>query len=240
MQDSTIFENDEMVPTIEDLFPEPKEQDDFMAWPFIDNLFDFTEVVGKKKISQGPIPNIKNKRVAIIGAGVGGLCAAFELLKCGIEVEIIEASDRIGGRCWSKRFSNSDGSLSEAFAEMGAMRIPLSQKTFWSYVEQFQLEPGLTFPDPGKVRTKFYYQNTSYDWQPDSQAPGPFARIAKGFEAWINSFKSSLYPPFAKWQKEPTSKNMKQLTSIWQSEFIDKYKDCSFFKAVSDAMPHWT
>ena len=49
MQDSTIFENDEMVPTIEDLFPEPKEQDDFMAWPFIDNLFDFTEVVGKKK-----------------------------------------------------------------------------------------------------------------------------------------------------------------------------------------------
>jgi tryptophan 2-monooxygenase len=30
------------------------------------------------------------------------------------------------------------------------------------------------------------------------------------------------------------------LTNIWQNDFIDKYKDCSFFKAVSDTMQHWT
>ena len=40
-----------------------------------------------------------NKRVAIIGGGPAGLIAAYELLKSdGIEIDILEASDRVGGR----------------------------------------------------------------------------------------------------------------------------------------------
>jgi hypothetical protein len=67
------------------------------------------------------------------------------------------------------------------FAELGAMRIPISQKTFWKYVKEFDLKPGVSFSDPRQVRTKFYYDNQSYDWEPGTEAPGPFAKISKDF-----------------------------------------------------------
>ncbi|MEM7599102.1 MAG: FAD-dependent oxidoreductase [Pseudomonadota bacterium] len=41
------------------------------------------------------------KRVGIIGAGMAGMGAAHDLVDAGIEVEIFEARDRIGGRTWT-------------------------------------------------------------------------------------------------------------------------------------------
>ena len=40
----------------------------------------------------------KGRTVAILGAGVAGLCAAYELERAGYDVVILEASRRIGGR----------------------------------------------------------------------------------------------------------------------------------------------
>ncbi len=37
------------------------------------------------------------KKVIIIGAGPAGLTAGYELSKLGVQVEMIEASDRVGG-----------------------------------------------------------------------------------------------------------------------------------------------
>ena len=44
------------------------------------------------------------RRVGIIGAGVGGLFAAMLLQECGIPYQILESSDRIGGRLYTWRF----------------------------------------------------------------------------------------------------------------------------------------
>ena len=41
---------------------------------------------------------MENRKVIIIGAGIGGLAAAYWLTQRGYEVEILEASDRPGGR----------------------------------------------------------------------------------------------------------------------------------------------
>src|SRR5204863_5849236 len=38
------------------------------------------------------------KRVIVIGAGLGGLSAALELISAGYEVTVVEARDRVGGR----------------------------------------------------------------------------------------------------------------------------------------------
>ncbi len=41
---------------------------------------------------------MENRKVIVIGAGIGGLSAAYWLLQRGFEVEILEATDRPGGR----------------------------------------------------------------------------------------------------------------------------------------------
>jgi monoamine oxidase len=43
-------------------------------------------------------------RVAVIGAGLAGLAAADELHRAGADVEVFEASERVGGRVWSVPF----------------------------------------------------------------------------------------------------------------------------------------
>lgn len=42
----------------------------------------------------------KNARVAVIGSGLSGLTAAFELSKKGYQVTLFEVEDRLGGRLW--------------------------------------------------------------------------------------------------------------------------------------------
>src|SRR5262249_30417834 len=41
--------------------------------------------------------------VLILGAGLAGLVAAYELRKAGYRVQVLEFSNRAGGRCWSLR-----------------------------------------------------------------------------------------------------------------------------------------
>jgi monoamine oxidase len=45
----------------------------------------------------------KGASVAILGAGIAGLVAAYELRKAGYAVTVLEARDRPGGRAWSVR-----------------------------------------------------------------------------------------------------------------------------------------
>ena len=53
-------------------------------------------------------------RVAVAGAGLAGLSAADELQRAGVEVVVLEARDRVGGRMWSQTLANG------AVVEMGA------------------------------------------------------------------------------------------------------------------------
>ena len=43
------------------------------------------------------------KRVVVVGAGIAGLTAAYELVKQGHEVQLLEARMRTGGRVYSIR-----------------------------------------------------------------------------------------------------------------------------------------
>ena len=48
-------------------------------------------------------PDGKRPRVLILGAGLCGMSAAYELGKLGYDCEIFEARARSGGRCWTVR-----------------------------------------------------------------------------------------------------------------------------------------
>lgn len=45
----------------------------------------------------------RGRRVAVLGAGVAGLVAAYELMQAGFDVTVLEARNRVGGRCWTLR-----------------------------------------------------------------------------------------------------------------------------------------
>ena len=53
-------------------------------------------------------------RVAVVGAGFAGLAAADVLAAAGVDVVVLEARDRVGGRVWSQELGNG------ATVEMGA------------------------------------------------------------------------------------------------------------------------
>ncbi len=55
------------------------------------------------------------RRVVVIGAGYAGLAAAVALSDAGLDVVVLEARDRVGGRVWSAR--TSDGAVVERGAE---------------------------------------------------------------------------------------------------------------------------
>ncbi|XP_046845956.1 putative L-amino-acid oxidase YobN isoform X1 [Xenia sp. Carnegie-2017] len=61
--------------------------------------------------------------VIIVGAGMTGISAAYELKKAGLNILILEQTERIGGRVFTYDESNSD-LASGIFAEAGAMRLP--------------------------------------------------------------------------------------------------------------------
>ena len=48
----------------------------------------------------GHVGKVKeSKNIVVIGAGIGGMCAAARLARLGHHVTIFEASDRPGGKC---------------------------------------------------------------------------------------------------------------------------------------------
>jgi len=79
------------------------------------------------------------QKVIVVGAGMAGLVAAYELLRAGHDPLILEAQGRVGGRILTLREPFAPG----LYAEAGAMRLPLAHKLTMAYVEKFNLT---TFP----------------------------------------------------------------------------------------------
>lgn len=52
-------------------------------------------------------------RIVVVGGGLAGLTCAYRLKQAGHAAELHEASDRVGGRCWTIRGVFADGQLGE-------------------------------------------------------------------------------------------------------------------------------
>jgi len=92
----------------------------------------------------------RRKRIVILGAGLAGLSAAYQLTRAGHDVTILEARTRAGGRVHTLREPFADG----LHAEAGAMFIPESHDLVMQYIRLFRL-PLIAVPT--RQRLPVYY-----------------------------------------------------------------------------------
>ena len=92
---------------------------------------------------------MRHVKIAIIGGGLAGLSAAYELRKLGAAITVFDAQkDRWGGRVYTHYFDRSG----ELFGELGAARIPVSHEATWHYINLFGLNTEtLTSPDANNL-----------------------------------------------------------------------------------------
>jgi monoamine oxidase len=102
----------------------------------------------------------KDRTVTVIGAGLAGLSAAYDLQRAGWNVTVLEARDRVGGRVYSLRnFSNG------LVAEGGGEFIDESHQRMLTFAKQFNLKLG-------KVGS---WQGQDKDWASFDGKSGPMS-----------------------------------------------------------------
>jgi monoamine oxidase len=133
------------------------------------------------------------KKIIVIGAGMSGLVAAYELVRVGHDVTILEARDRIGGRVLTIRspFSNNH------FAEGGAARIKPSHNLTLGYANHFNLNLDPFYATSGdyvnmsngnrEIISNNTYLNTSYG----SILRNEYLKIRGGSDLLPHSFYNS-------------------------------------------------
>jgi monoamine oxidase len=123
-----------------------------------------TSAVAQDRLERSGAP----KRVLVVGAGLAGLSAAFELNQAGHDVTILEARTRPGGRVYTLRDPFPDG----LYAEAGATRIPNHHHFTLRYAELF----GLTldpFAPPG-VPSVYYVRGQRIQMTPGQKVEWPY------------------------------------------------------------------
>ncbi|HLP56073.1 MAG TPA: FAD-dependent oxidoreductase [Fluviicola sp.] len=125
-----------------------------------DFRFDYFKLMQNSPLGLAEFPtDSPRRRVAIIGGGAAGMTVARELYRCGCDITIFEASDRIGGRLYTH---NNPNGLNQAGMEMGAMRMPFftdlnSENSLLGYYLNYEVAGThplkyASFPNPGAAK----------------------------------------------------------------------------------------
>ena len=97
-----------------------------------------------------PAGSGKGKRVVVLGAGIAGLVAAWELSQAGWDCVVLDASDRVGGRNLTVRGGDvlQEGALRQKvcfdredhlYANLGPARIPHHHRALLAYCKAFDV-----------------------------------------------------------------------------------------------------
>lgn len=147
----------------------------------------------------------KPKRIIVIGAGLAGLAAGWNLREAGHEVTILEARDRPGGRVSTVRAPFAKG----LYAEEGAAAFSNTYTTALKFIDRYGFEK-IPWTLPEKPIT--YYLNGQrldvapgetvewpYDLTEEEQQLGPFGMVEKYI---IKTLPQEIREP-GNWNREP-------------------------------------
>jgi tryptophan 2-monooxygenase len=209
------------------------------SWPYIDTPdFSYDQwLIYLNANGQLPIGTVANApTVAIVGAGVSGLCAAYELSRAGCAVTVFEQATEVGGRCASYLFAKGSTDL----AELGSMRFPPSEFILDYYLKNLGLVSGglnslPKFPDPGQVNTYLSYEGSQDVWTPNGALPGGFDTVNNGWGAlYTNGITINgavVYEPAAAIAQTLASHDVATATAIW-AKYIKRFGQMTFYGAL--------
>ena len=152
-----------------------------------------TLLAGKFSLAQ---TGVKPKKILIIGAGLAGLAAAYELGKEGHDVALLEARPRVGGRILTIR--EFDENL---YAEAGAARIHRDHDLTLRYVREFGLPLSPFYPAEQKFSVLENGKAKAVGWDDFSEAtevvmhlekPNRWQKIAGGNDLLPRAFEQRL------------------------------------------------
>ena len=132
----------------------------------------------------GPLPRAlaaTSPRIVVVGAGLAGLSCAYQLKQAGYRADVYEASDRVGGRCWTRRGDFADNQI----AEHGGELIDQGHQE----VRQLAQSLGLTLDNllqaqPNGTEDFFYFDGQPYSFaQATSDLKGIWQQVHKDVSA---------------------------------------------------------
>ncbi|MDP2985581.1 NAD(P)/FAD-dependent oxidoreductase [Hydrogenophaga sp.] len=168
------------------------------------------------------------QEVAIVGAGMAGMVAAYELMKLGLKPVLYEAS-RMGGRLRSQAFEGGQGVV----AELGGMRFPASGTAFFHYVRRLGLKTR-PFPNPltpAAGCTVVDLEGQTHWARSLGDLPPLFSEVA---EAWAQALEAGA--GFTGLQQALRERDIPRLKALWD-RLVPLWDDRTFydFVATSDA-----
>ena len=166
------------------------------------NLDASAESVKKKEESKTPIRSSSSKKIIVGGGGIGGLCTAYELMKKGHDVTLLEASGRHGGHVFTVHDGLSDG----LYGDFGQEHITApGYNLYWDYIKEFGLT-ALPYPRRKnlvrRINGKFYTEAMLND-----------SSVLKGFGFNDKEIKFLSINPW--WN----------LRSLYAAPYLDNFKD---------------
>lgn len=163
--------------------------------------------------------------VAIVGAGMAGMTAAYELMKLGLKPVIYEAS-RMGGRLRSQPFEGGQGVV----AELGGMRFPASSTAFFHYVKLLGLETK-PFPNPltpAAGSTVVDLEGQTHYARSLSELPPLFQEVADAWAAALDELG------FGDLQQALRQRDVSRLKTLWNA-LVPQWDDRTFYDFVAQS-----
>ncbi len=137
-----------------------------------------------------PLRPVGDREIAIVGAGIAGLTAAWRLRQAGVRVRVYEANSRIGGRMYSLRDHFPDGQV----VELGGELIDTSHTRIRSLATELGLElDDLLADHPELTHEVWYFNGRRYDERDLVGALGPLAAAIERDQARLPEDEDITY-----------------------------------------------
>ncbi|MEU3188843.1 NAD(P)/FAD-dependent oxidoreductase [Streptomyces sp. NPDC006923] len=165
-------------------------------------------------------PDRAGTPVAVVGGGIAGLTAAYELMRLGLRPVVYEA-EQLGGRMRSIPFPGHP----DCVAEMGAMRFPVSARALFHYIDTLGLRTR-PFPNPlapSTPSTLIDLGGTAVRGRTPEDLPGVYQEVA---DAWDKALQERA--ELSTMKEAIRRRDIETLKSVW-NRLVREYDDQSFY-----------